>query len=185
MITLLRRNRLARSQRGQATVETALGLPLLLTLAFNMINFGYFWFMVLALSAAPRHAVQYASQGGVAGTSSAPSSTDVRDVVYNNMTKAVSGATTSNVGVQVCIANNGAGSAAGSAACQSYNSSVYSFSDSGADPEPTYFTLQRVAVAYRVTPLIPGGVFNVVVPSDLTFRRQVSMRNLYGIGGGS
>lgn len=183
MISLLRRNRLARCQRGQATVETALGLPLLLTLAFNMINIGYFWFMVLALSAAPRHAVQYASQGGVAGTSTAPSSTAVRDVVWNNVTNAVAGATTSTVTVQVCIASNGVNSTTGIANCNNYGSYTFS-STPNADPNTAYFTLQRVAVEYTVTPLISGAVFNVLIPADLNFRRQVSMRNLYGIGGG-
>src|SRR5512142_1341653 len=134
----------------------------------------------MALSAAPRHAVQYASQGGVAGTSSAPSSTAVRDVVYNNVTNAVAGATTSNVTVQVCIASNGVDSTTGIANCNNYG--TYTFSSTpNADPNATYFTLQRVAVEYTVTPLIRGGAFNIIVPSNLNFRRQVSMRNLYGI----
>ena len=34
-------------------------LPLLLGIAFNAINYGYFWFMVLILSAAPRQGAQY------------------------------------------------------------------------------------------------------------------------------
>jgi hypothetical protein len=41
------------------------------------------------------------------------------------------------------------------------------------------FALQRVDVVYQVTPIIPGGVFNIVVPENLNFHRQVSMRNLY------
>ena len=32
-------------------------MPLLLAIAFNLINLGYFWFMVLTLAAAPRQGV--------------------------------------------------------------------------------------------------------------------------------
>ena len=171
-------------QRGQATIETAIGLPLLMMLAFNVINIGYFWFVVMALSAAPRHAVQYASQGGVAGTSSAPDSTAVSDVAYNNVTNAVASA--SKIAVQVCIASNGT-TTAGRGDCDNhqYGGSTYTFSSTpDTDPNSTYFTLQRVSVSYTVSPLIPGGAFNVLVPSTLNFRRGVEMRNLYGVGGG-
>jgi len=34
-------------------------------------------------------------------------------------------------------------------------------------------------VEYTVTPIIPGAAFNVVLPSNLNFHRQVSMRSLY------
>lgn len=168
-----------RSQGGQAIVETVIGLPLMLTLAFNVINIGYFWFIVLALAAAPRHAVQFASQGGVAmAVGSAPASSAVVDVVYSNMTHAVSGATTANVSVQVCVSSNGVDASTGIAACNPYGPS-YSFPSPAADPEQPVFVLHRVDVAYTVTPLIRGAVFNVLIPSDLTFRRQVSMRSLY------
>jgi hypothetical protein len=30
-----------------------------------------------------------------------------------------------------------------------------------------------------VTPVIPGTAFNVVLPSNMNFHRQVSMRSLY------
>ena len=45
--------RLKRNE-GQSLLETALTVPLLLALAFNLINFAYFWFMILTLAAAPR-----------------------------------------------------------------------------------------------------------------------------------
>ena len=64
---LLRRTsggrRRGRGEEGQSLLETAVAMPLLMALAFNVINVGYFWFLVLALSAAPRQGVQYASQG--------------------------------------------------------------------------------------------------------------------------
>ena len=39
--------------------------------------------------------------------------------------------------------------------------------------------LDRVDVAYTVTPIIPGAAFNVVLPANLKFHRQVSMRSLF------
>src|SRR5437899_5508751 len=96
-----------KGQEGQSLVETALTLPLLLGIGFNIINWGYLWFMVLALSAAPRMGVQYATQGGAAGTGTTPGTAAVRDLVWENLTNAVHGATTSNVAVQVCSSAKG------------------------------------------------------------------------------
>src|SRR5438093_13366784 len=91
-----------RGQEGHSLCETAIAMPLLLGLAFNIINWGYLWFMVLALSAAPRMGAQYATQGGAAGTATSPGTTQVSDLVYDNLTNAIKGATTSNAAVQVC-----------------------------------------------------------------------------------
>jgi Flp pilus assembly protein TadG len=166
-------------ERGQALLETAIGLPLLLMLVFNLINIGHFWFMVLALAAAPRHAVQFASQGGAASAIvSAPAAIAVRDLVYSNLTNAIHGATTSNVAAQVCVSANGVNPTTYIATCTTYGPSV-AFPSPVADPEAPVFVLQRVDVAYTVSPLIPGTLFNVLIPSNLTFRRQVSMRSLY------
>src|SRR6267142_6057021 len=100
--------RLWHGQNGQSLLETAIALPLLLGISFNIINFGYMWFMVLTLAAAPRMGAQYATQGGQATTTaSAPGATAVQNLVWDNVTNAVHGATTSNVGVQVCITANG------------------------------------------------------------------------------
>jgi len=43
---------LSQRQDGQSLLETAIAMPLLLGVSFNIINFGYMWFMVLPLSAA-------------------------------------------------------------------------------------------------------------------------------------
>ena len=51
-------------ESGQSLIETALILPLLLLLAFNAINFGYFFFVALNITSAPRSGVQYAILGG-------------------------------------------------------------------------------------------------------------------------
>ncbi|HEX7422887.1 MAG TPA: hypothetical protein VF311_03220 [Terriglobales bacterium] len=167
------------SQSGQSLLETAIALPLLLILAFNAINVGYFWFMVLALSAAPRHGVQYASQGGAAlATSSAPSTSSVKDIVYENLTNAISGATTSNASVQVCSVAKGVDSTTHKASCDTWGPS-YGFPSPDADPEAPVYVLNRVDVVYTVKPIIQGSAFSVILPSNLQFHRQVSMRSLY------
>src|SRR3989442_6154047 len=61
-----------RGQEGQSLLETAIAMPLLLGLAFNIINWAYLWFMVLALSAAPRMGPKYATQRGPARTATRP-----------------------------------------------------------------------------------------------------------------
>jgi|ERR1051326_44345 Flp pilus assembly protein TadG len=166
------------NQGGQSLLETALAMPLLLGIAFNLINFGYFWFMVLALSAAPRQGVQYSTQGGQAITSSSPSTTLVSNLVYENLTNAISGATTSNASVQVCTSAKGVDTSTGKSQCDQFPSGA-AFPSPDADPEEPVFVLNRVDVSYTVTPVIPGSAFNVVLPANMTFHRQVSMRSLY------
>lgn len=168
-----------RRDEGQSLLETAISMPLLLGIAFNLINLGYFWFMVLSLSAAPRQGVQYSTQGGPSiATSAAPSTTQVSELVYENMTNAVHGATTSNTSVRVCSSTKGVDAGTHVALCDSFGP-AFAFTAVGIDPEAPVFVLNRVDVGYTVTPLIPGAAFNVVLPSNLQFRRQVSMRSLY------
>jgi Flp pilus assembly protein TadG len=169
-----------KGQEGQSLLETAITMPLLLGFAFNIINWGYLWFMVLVLSAAPRMGVQYATQGGAAGTGTAPAATAVRDLVYDNLTNAIKGASTSNAAVQVCTSGLGL-SGTGSntlAQCAQYGP-AFSFPAPAADPEAPVYVLNRVDVEYTVTPIIPGAAFNVILPGNLKFHRQVSMRSLY------
>jgi len=164
---------------GQSLLETAILIPVLLSLAFNGVNLGYCWFMVLTMAAVPRQGVQYASQGGPAlATISAPSTTAVSNLVYENLTGAIS-ATSSNAQVRVCSSSKGVDSSTGVAQCDSFGPSLLSFSGPDADPEQPVFVLQRVDVAFTVTPIIPGGLFNVILPSNMTFHRQVSMRSLF------
>jgi Flp pilus assembly protein TadG len=174
--------KLIRSRRhedGQSLLETAVAMPLLLGIAFNLINLGYFWFMVLTLAAAPRQGVQYSTQGGQATTTtSSPSTTAVSNLVYENMTNAVHGATTSNTSVRVCTSALGVDSSTHITLCNSFGPAA-TFSAIAADPEAPVFVLNRVDVGYTVTPLIRGSAFNVVLPANMNFHRQVSMRSLY------
>ena len=167
-----------RNNEGQSLLETAVAMPLLLGIAFNIINLGYFWFTILTMSAAPRVGVQYSAQGSVSvGTTAAPSASTVSALVYDNMTHAINGSTSSNTAVRVCSTAVGV-NPAGVSQCSSFGPS-FAFTANTADPEAPVFVLNRVDVGYTVTPLIPGGAFNVVLPSTLNFQRHVSMRSLY------
>jgi Flp pilus assembly protein TadG len=165
---------------GQSLLETAVAMPLLLSIAFNIINLSYCWFMVLSLSAAPRQAVQFSAQGGQAlSTTSAPTAAMVSQVAYDNMTNAVHGATTANTSVRVCSTAVGVDPNTHIANCTPISGPAFDFAPNTADPEAPVFVLNRVDVGYTVTPPIPGTIFNVVLPSTLNFQRHVSMRSLY------
>jgi Flp pilus assembly protein TadG len=168
-----------RGEEGQSLLETAVTMPLLLAIAFNLINVGYFWIIVLSLSAASRQGVQFASQGGAAATTiSAPTTAAVSDLVYENLTNAINGATTSNVAVRVCSSAKGVDPATGVALCDQFGP-AFPFSAPAADPESPVYVLNRVDVGYTVTPIIPGTAFGVLLPGNLQFQRHASMRSLY------
>ena len=164
------------SSEAESLVETALAMPLLLSISFNVINFGYFWFLLLNMSAAPRVGAEYSTQGGATIT---PSTTSVSNLVYDNMTNAVPGATASNTAVRVCSSAKGVDTTSNTTLCDSFGRAYSGFSNVEVDPEAPAFVLNRVDVEYTVTPVIPGTVFNVIVPSDLNFRRSSRMRSLY------
>ena len=169
-----------RDEEGQSLLETAVTMPLLLAIAFNVINVAYFWFVVLSLSAASRQGVQFASQGGsAAGTISAPTTAAVRDLVYENVTNAIKGTTTSNVAVRVCSSAKGVNAATGVALCDQFGPTFTFSAPPAADPEFPVYVLNRVDVGYTVTPIIPGTAFGVLLPANLQFQRQSSMRSLY------
>lgn len=170
-----------REQRdeGQSLLETAVTMPLLLGIAFNIINLGYFWFTILTMSAAPRVAVEYSAQGGMSvSTQAPPSASAVSTLVYDNMTHAINGATSANTSVRVCSSAVGVDSGTGQSQCTNFGPG-FSFPANTVDPEEPVFVLNRVDVGYTVTPLIPGTAFNVVLPSSLKFQRHVSMRSLF------
>jgi len=170
-----------RGEEGQSLLETAFSVPLLMGIAFNLINLGYFWFMLIALSASSRQGVQFATQGGAAGTGvSAPGTTSVSNLVYENMTSGITGATTSNAAVRVCTSAKGVTGTGSSQVtqCDTFGP-AFAFSAITADPEAPTFALDRVDVEYTVTPIIPGSAFNVILPSNLKFARHISMRSLY------
>jgi len=183
-----------RSSSGQSLVETALLLPVLLTLVFNAVNFGYFFLVALNMAAAPRSGVAYSIQGSSSPTSgllpsAGPSTTaaTVSYLTYQDMTGAIY--SPASTPVQVCsqavgLTNTGASTQA--AKCTAFGG-TYTFPAPVSDPESPAFVLNQVDVAYTFSPLINGAVFNLFVLAapvcssssgsvNCTFHRQVLMR---------
>ncbi|MGZ4877133.1 MAG: TadE/TadG family type IV pilus assembly protein [Candidatus Angelobacter sp.] len=169
-----------KTDSGQSLVETALIVPLLLLITFNAVNFGYFFFVALHLTSAPRQGVEYSIQGFASPRqldlpSPGPSATNtsVSWLTYQDMVGLNS---SSNAEVQVCTKTLGL-AAPGQAQCQQFPAGA-TFPAAGADPEPTSFVLHRVDVRYTISPLIPAGLFGLTLTPSLTFHRQASMRAL-------
>jgi Flp pilus assembly protein TadG len=178
------RTKLDSHESGQSLVETALMVPLVLLLTFNAVNFGYFFFVAIQITAAPHMGAEYSIQGF--STPSHPplpsatppkSGTDasVSTLTYQDMAGLGGSA---NAMMQVCSEANGVGGTAGTSLCVQVNplGQKFTFPSPNADPEPNNFVLNQVDVWYTVSPLIPANVFGLTLTPTLQFRRSVSMR---------
>lgn len=179
------------SELGQSLIETALVLPILLLLAFNAINFGYFFFVVVNLAAAPRAGVQYSILGfatpdALALPPAGPSTSDttVSFLTYEDMRGVLTGSASAIV--EVCsskVGMTGSGSNT-KTACVQYPSGSPTYTPAS-DPEAPLFILDRVDVTYTVQPLIPAfelptpaGPIKLTLLPSLAIHRQVSMREM-------
>src|SRR5438270_11578254 len=117
----MRIRRLARNSSGQALIETALVMPLMLIVVLNAVNFAFFFLMALNITAASRTSGIYSVMGGAtpaakALPSAGPSTTasTVSYLAYQDLTGSVSTPSTSNTGVNVCsstVGTSGTGAA--------------------------------------------------------------------------
>lgn len=182
-------------------IETALILPILLLLAFNAINFGYFFFVALNLAAAPRSGVQYSILGFATpgqfdlaplGPAGDPSS--VSYVTYRDVQGILRGWGSSTV--LVCSKKLGFDGTSLQSKCCRYTSSTdaptcNSTTFNGYAPVADmiypdgnrHFILNRVDITYTVLPIIsafelptPAGPIPLTILPNLNFHRQVSMR---------
>jgi len=202
-MNLSKEPRLSTCSSGQALVETAIVLPVLLSIIFNVINISYFILVALNMAATPRSAIEYSimgfsSAGGLAGlpdATPATSNNTVARLIYADMAGALGSYTQAKV--QVCSAAvlvsgsgvNGSGTSQKSncVTCTS-QSACGSPTTTGnplplSDPEAPYFVLNRVDITYTFKPLVSGAIFNLAaLPTSIctggtcTFHRQVSMR---------
>jgi len=176
---------LNRDVRGQALIETALILPLLLVFVFNTVNFGYFLVVAINLAAAPRTGALYSILGSQTTTTPAlPAPGLVNSITVGDLTGAIYNGV--NTQVQVCTATAGF-DASGLPNCAPFNMSpTYAVI---ADPEPSTFVLNQVDVTYSFSPLIDKTFFNAAVLATgfpctvsgggnvyCTFHRRVYMR---------
>lgn len=178
-------------EAGQSLIETALLLPILLLLAFNAINFGYFFYVALNLTSAPRSGVQYAilgyaTPGQLVNPPAGPSNNqasvsyltyqDIRGVLPNSAGALVQ-VCSSTVGVTGTGVNQ-------KAACTQFGTGPAP-PGPAADPEAPQFILARVDVVYQLQPLIPAfelptpaGPISLTLLPSLSMHRQVSMREM-------
>lgn len=190
------RRRLTQDSSGQALIETAIMLPLILLLVLNIINFGFFFIVALNLTASPRSGVEYSilgfqTPGSLSLPSAGPPSTTntVSYLSQQDLTGALSAPTGATI--QVCSSTVGL-SSTGVARCVSCTGSSCGTAGSGSpapasDPEAPTFTLHRVDVDYSFSPPIAGTPFGLaLLPLGVCsssggtvtcrFHRQVSMR---------
>ena len=190
-----------KGKSGQALIETAIMMPILLLMLINAVNVGYFFLVVLNITAAPRSGALYSiigpstpaataypvAGGSATNTVSYLTQQDLTGAVYNPA---------ANATIQVCSQVNGT-SGTGSAVtskcmtCTGGTCGAVNTGGSGqvpdADPEAPTFVLHRVDVAYTFSPLIPGWPFNLALLStsicnsggtSCTFHRFAEMRGM-------
>jgi hypothetical protein len=168
-------------------------LPLLILLVLNVVNFAYFFLVMLNLTGAARSAALYSIEGSYtpyalqeapAGTSSGTSILTTPGTVaytaFQDLTGAVWNPTASTTKIQVCSQINtnnttasglntqGGQQLANCMVCDSSNGCSASNSFSGspapaADPEQPSFVLNQVDIQYQFSPLFPGKIFNVAL----------------------
>jgi Flp pilus assembly protein TadG len=181
---------------GQALIESAIIIPFVLTVIFNAVNYGYFFYVAQNMSAAVRSGALYSMLGGSSTyggpyASAGTSATDINGVanlVYQDMQGALPGAA-ANASVRVCSPSVGTtvtGTVTTTTCSAVFGPSV-TFPPVDPDPENPNFLLNRVDVAYAFSPLIPGAPFSAVllfIPNcslvsgsvSCTFKSHVSMR---------
>ena len=195
-ISFIRSKRIHRSRSGQALIESAIMIPFVLTIIFNAINYGYFFYVAQNMSAAVHSGALYSMMGGsstyggaypAAGTS-ASDVNGVANLVYQDMQGALPGAA-ANASVRVCSPSVGT-TLTGTVTttnCSAVLGPSTTFPAVDPDPENPNFLLNRVDVAYTFNPLIPGAPFSAVllfIPNcslvsgsvSCTFKAHVSMR---------
>jgi Flp pilus assembly protein TadG len=188
----------ARNSSGQALIETALMLPLMMLILLNVVNFGFFFVIALNLAASPRSAVEYSilgfqTPGSITLAGAGPPSTTntISYLSQQDLTGAISAPTGATI--QVCSSTVGM-TTTGIAKCVSCTGSSCGSVTTGspvpaADPESPNFVLNRVDVDYTFSPPIPGTPFGLALlpmsacsasggTVSCTFHRQVSMREM-------
>src|SRR6266536_2328722 len=104
-----------RDSEGQSLVETALVVPLLVLLVLNVVNFGYFFLIMVNLTGAARTSTLYAIEGSATpvpggsiassgGASPTTNKSSVTYLIYQDLTGALWNPT--GITVQVCSQAN-------------------------------------------------------------------------------
>jgi Flp pilus assembly protein TadG len=160
-------------EKGQSLIEVALTIPIMTVLVCCAVDFGFFLLAATSLNSAARNAVEYSIQG----TASPAQAGEPSASVLSSLAIAaigLSGASTSNVSIQVCSSVVGVNSSNNTTQCATPSTGAGAVSGTpDVDPESPTFQLNRVDVVYTFTPPvpIPASIF-----STTTFHRMVEMR---------
>lgn len=148
-------------------------IPIFTILVCYAVDFGFFFLVATSLNSAARNAIEYSIQG----TSSPAQAAEPTATVISNLAIAsigLSGASTSNVSVQVCSRAVGVNPSNNTTQCTSPSTGAGAITGTpDIDPESPTFQLNRVDVIYTFTPPVP--IPASIFPST-TFHRTVEMR---------
>jgi len=159
-----------RRQAGQAAVECALALPVLLLLIVNTVNFGTYLFAWISVANAARTGAQYATTGGVSlGGGGSPSAATVQTMVVNDL-KGLPNYTAT----QVCV--SASNSTTVSCNTGSAPAGTPPAVDTAEGSPAVTFLIGAVDVTYTYSPLIPIWSFATLPSSSV--HRQARMRIL-------
>src|SRR6266567_100412 len=161
----MKKTKVLQSTSGQALIETALILPILLTVVLNAVNFAFFFLVALNITSSSRTSGIYSIMGGATPAAMAlPTSANVTDLAQQDLTGALSAPTT-KTGVNVCsstIGTSGTGASTVTTCTSTGIGGGYPTS-ADADPEAPDFLMGRVDVAYQFSPPIPLTPFNALL----------------------
>jgi Flp pilus assembly protein TadG len=144
-----------RSQSGQALIELALLLPVLLLSVVNVVNLGAFCFAWITLTNAARAGAEYMMLAGA--SVNAPTAATASQITTLVTNAAVRLPNISSLQVRVCTNNNGTTTCTPTCPVGGCSPAV------PADPEaPTNYVLASVRVTYTYQPLIPLWEFPVL-----------------------
>jgi Flp pilus assembly protein TadG len=157
------------AQSGQALIEYILLLPMVFLLVVNVINFGGFFFAWITVANAARAGADYAILGSAsAGSPSAATATQIKNMITQDTTSLPNGST---IAVSICQNFNGTTTTL-AGTCTSIP----------ADPESANYILTSVKVSYTYKPFIAAfqfpklGVFLTLPPTTIT--QQSMMRSI-------
>jgi Flp pilus assembly protein TadG len=168
----------ADGDRGQALVEFALTVPLLLLLIINIVNFGGWLYGWIAVGNAARAAADYAALGSSSVTN--PREATAANVVSMTQieTASLPNWTSSNPTITVCQRYNGT-----TTLLRSTDPCPGGVIAPPADPEPTFYTNVAVDVTYTYRPFIPLfqfpslGIYATIPPTAIHRRAVVRILN--------
>ena len=163
------------SSSGQALVEFAFMLPLLLLIIANVVNFGGLFYAAITVANAARHGSQYwALAGASVGAPSPPSAAAIHALMVQDTIPLLN---PSSLAVRACVENKLNPS---TPACTTFGSGTFTQPAADSRSEGSLYLMSWVDVQYSYQPYIPlfeiAGIPLTTPPQVL--RRQSVMRRL-------